>query len=463
MGNNKVGKWVARSTPGEIQNAEKRAVFLTIHDIGCNHTSFHDFVEHPAMNEIKARSIFIHIDVPGQEDNSPDLPDGFVFPTLQVLAEDLVTVLDFLHLKYAVLIGEGAGANVATRFAMAYPARTLGVILIHPTSTVAGIMENVKDKIRMKFFGIGSVRNQTPNVFDGNPDRTYKDFPTRSQLCYFLKFDTEFVFPTLQVLAEDLVTVLDFLHLKYAVLIGEGAGANVATRFAMAYPARTLGVILIHPTSTVAGIMENVKDKQVEQAENKARVIEEFQQKLRSSINTKNLRRTDVSHSLKEKLEADALLITGAKSSYKHSVSTMLSNMNPAKSQMIQIEGVGDALNEAPEKVSQSLLLFAKGLGLLSSVTMVGVERQRTFSSGSNASDDGNPACIPRRNRSMSMEEYDRPNLKRLTSREGPPRIDRTTTRLDVIIIIVHQLHHRHPSDMELKSTQAVARTAVAL
>ncbi|CAG0922133.1 unnamed protein product [Notodromas monacha] len=258
----------------------------------------------------------------------------------------------------------------------------------------------------------------------------------------FLNVPHRFVFPTLQVLAEDLVTVLDFLHLKYAVLIGEGAGANVATRFAMAYPARTLGVILIHPTSTVAGIMENVKDKFINwqltnvgmtptaeqylvyhrfgESQDADQIALYSKTYLNHPSNKASTARTDVSHSLKEKLEADALLITGAKSSYKHSVSTMLSNMNPAKSQMIQIEGVGDALNEAPEKVSQSLLLFAKGLGLLSSVTMVGVERQRTFSSGSNASDDGNPACIPRRNRSMSMEEYDRPNLKRLTSREGP-------------------------------------------
>jgi len=38
-------------------------------------TSFHDFVEHPCMSEIKERSIFVHVDVPGQEDNATPLAD----------------------------------------------------------------------------------------------------------------------------------------------------------------------------------------------------------------------------------------------------------------------------------------------------------------------------------------------------------------------------------------------------
>lgn len=38
-------------------------------------TSFHDFVEHPTMCEIKERSVFIHVDIPGQEDNATDLAD----------------------------------------------------------------------------------------------------------------------------------------------------------------------------------------------------------------------------------------------------------------------------------------------------------------------------------------------------------------------------------------------------
>lgn len=35
------------------------------------------------MSEIQARSIFIHIDLPGQEANAEDLPENFNFPTIQ--------------------------------------------------------------------------------------------------------------------------------------------------------------------------------------------------------------------------------------------------------------------------------------------------------------------------------------------------------------------------------------------
>ncbi|UYV63430.1 hypothetical protein LAZ67_2004037 [Cordylochernes scorpioides] len=58
---------------GDMENLEKKAVFLTVHDIGSNHSSFHEFVDHPSMVEIKQRSIFLHVDVPGQEDNAGDL------------------------------------------------------------------------------------------------------------------------------------------------------------------------------------------------------------------------------------------------------------------------------------------------------------------------------------------------------------------------------------------------------
>ncbi|CAG0879622.1 unnamed protein product [Darwinula stevensoni] len=132
---------------GDLVNHDKKAVFLTIHDLGCNHTSFHDFVEHPAMSEIKQRSVFIHVDVPGQEDNAPDLPDGFVFPAMQDLGDAMSTVLDMLDVKFVVGLGEGAGANILARFGLAHPSRVLGLILIHPTSTVAGVMETIKDKV----------------------------------------------------------------------------------------------------------------------------------------------------------------------------------------------------------------------------------------------------------------------------------------------------------------------------
>ncbi|CAG4936532.1 unnamed protein product [Colias eurytheme] len=60
-----------------------------------------------------------------------------------------------------------------------------------------------------------------------------------------------------------------------------------------------------------------------------------------------------------------------------------------------------------PAKVAQSLLLFCQGQGLLTSLPPPGVER--------------------RMSRAMSMEEYDKPNIRRLsltpnTAETPPPR-----------------------------------------
>lgn len=69
------------------------------------------------------------------------------FPTLQTLGEDLVTVLDFLHVKYVIGLGEGAGANVIARFGIAHPTRALGLILINCTGSATTVRENFKAKV----------------------------------------------------------------------------------------------------------------------------------------------------------------------------------------------------------------------------------------------------------------------------------------------------------------------------
>uniref|UniRef100_A0A3F2Z082 N-myc downstream regulated n=2 Tax=gambiae species complex TaxID=44542 RepID=A0A3F2Z082_ANOME len=131
---------------GDLSQQEKRAVFLTVHDLGTNHSSFEEFVNSACMIEIKERSCFIHIDVPGHADNAPNLADSFQFPSLQLLGEELVTVLDFLHVKYVIGVGEGAGANVLARFGLAHPSRCLGLILINVTGSAASVLDVFKTK-----------------------------------------------------------------------------------------------------------------------------------------------------------------------------------------------------------------------------------------------------------------------------------------------------------------------------
>lgn len=68
---------------------------------------------------------------------------------MQMLGEDLVTVLDFLHIKYVIGLGEGAGANILLRFGMAHASRCLGLILVNVTAGKTSVMDYFKDKVRI--------------------------------------------------------------------------------------------------------------------------------------------------------------------------------------------------------------------------------------------------------------------------------------------------------------------------
>ncbi|XP_015789206.1 uncharacterized protein ZK1073.1 [Tetranychus urticae] len=144
-------------------------VFLTIHDVGTNHTEFHKLVEHSCMGKLKARSVWIHIEVPGQEFDAPDLPDSFPFPSMQDLSEDIPAILDFFKMKYCVGIGEGAGANVIARFAMDNPDRILGVVLIHCRPTAADNKEN-RQTVGKKF-----LRKQLQRRINAKNVKRYQD------------------------------------------------------------------------------------------------------------------------------------------------------------------------------------------------------------------------------------------------------------------------------------------------
>lgn len=128
-----------------VMDRNGKTIVLTCHDVGTNYKTFVRFVNHPSMADVKNKSIFLHVCVPGQEDNAADYIGDF--PTLDNIAEDLTRVLDKFEVKSCILFGEGAGANILCRFAMENSNRILGIILVHCTSTTAGIFEYCKDKV----------------------------------------------------------------------------------------------------------------------------------------------------------------------------------------------------------------------------------------------------------------------------------------------------------------------------
>ncbi|XP_063701271.1 uncharacterized protein ZK1073.1 isoform X2 [Culicoides brevitarsis] len=316
---------------GDISQQEKRAVFLTVHDLGTNHSSFQDFVSSPCMTEIKERSCFIHVDAPGHADNAENLSDSFQYPSFQILGEDLVTVLDFLHVKYVIGLGEGAGANVLARFGLAHPARCLGLILINCTGSATSVF----DAFKTKFISW----------------KTDKDDVTQS--------------------VESFLIYHKFGH----------------------------------------QLTNDNPDKE--------KIVAEYSSRLHTTINKRNMKqyvkafinRKDLS--LKH-AKIDILLITGMLSPYAQVVEKLHQGVDKEKVTMLKIERAGDVLADAPAKVAQSILLFCKGQGLLTSVAMPGVDRSRTFSASSGGSNES-PNNSQRLSRGMSMEEYDKPNIRRLS------------------------------------------------
>lgn len=125
------------------QNKETRdsvCVFMTVHDVGANHNAWLRFANSPAMAEIREKSVFLHIDLLGQEDGAEDIPN---FPTMQEIGEDLVNILDTLRVKVVIGLGEGAGANIMLRFGAMHVTRCLGVVCINPNEVAMSMLDSL--------------------------------------------------------------------------------------------------------------------------------------------------------------------------------------------------------------------------------------------------------------------------------------------------------------------------------
>ncbi|XP_053407343.1 uncharacterized protein ZK1073.1-like isoform X2 [Mercenaria mercenaria] len=365
---------------------------LTVHDLGCNHNSWRNFLEHESMKHITNRAAFIHVDVPGQEDGAPDLPpeeestsaisnigrrlsmgterkgsfreqteECYTFPSMQSLGEDLVCVLDQLDVKNVVGLGEGAGANIIARFAMSHPKRVLGICLVHCTGTTAGFMESLKDKV------IG------------------------------WKLDHIGMNPTAE-----------------AYLVLHRFGSSSMT---------------------------------FEKAENKEelnKVLTTFQDGLRSKLNPHNLnryvqsfmKRTCITDTI-QKITCPVLMVTGDKASFNHTVhhlyGYMSQKLDKAKIELLEVEGVANVLEEKPQKLAESFLYFCQGIGVVGGVPMPRVERTSSV--------DSDSARAALRNRSMSMEEADLPKGTYSTSPTRPSgtKIEGTVSASEVKVDLVEK------------------------
>jgi len=135
---------------GDLEKQREGVVFMTLHDVGHSYLSLVDFVNHPEMEEIRRRCMFMHVVMPGQEPGAAPLSDDYIFPSMQDLGLNLVTVLDLLRVSQVVLLGEGAGANIFMRFAICHPTRVHGLVAVNCTADASQgkFIDIVKEKIK---------------------------------------------------------------------------------------------------------------------------------------------------------------------------------------------------------------------------------------------------------------------------------------------------------------------------
>lgn len=318
---------------------------LTIHDIGCNHSVFTEFISQPEMRALKQRIVWVHIDLPGQEDGAAPLTID-KYPTLDEIASELINVVDQLNIPQAVLFGEGAGANIACRFAIEHPSRVHGLVLVHPTGTTAGFMEIMKDKL-----------NNWKLIHKGmNPD------------------------------AE-----------AYLIWHRFGRDAAKAGMFAKYFSEKRQGY----------------GDSQLLEAN-----IREFSEKLYQKRTAKNLalfmdaylNRTNLVDKL-DKLTVDCLVAVGKKSSVLSTTEKFYERLrdsrnNPQKmvnSPILIADNVGDVLGEAPDVLAKSMQFFLQGIGLVSGLPM-----------------EAGLVGLGRLSRAMSMEDADRPRRSSVLTPSSP-------------------------------------------
>uniref|UniRef100_A0AC35FIQ9 Uncharacterized protein n=2 Tax=Panagrolaimus sp. PS1159 TaxID=55785 RepID=A0AC35FIQ9_9BILA len=288
---------------GNLEDRHGKTVIITVHDVGTNHKSFIRFVNHPSMADVKQKAVFLHVCIPGQEDHAPDFTGDF--PTLAQIGEDLVCALDKFDIRTCIAFGEGAGANIICRFALASPNRIMGIILVHCTSTTAGIIEYCREKVIN-------------------------------------------------------------LQIETGVMTSGAWDYLAAHKFASS-------------------------DKKEREA---------YLAELKNTLNAKNLS------------NMDALLVTGAKAPHIHTVYTTHKSMNKKKTTLLVVDNVSDVMAEAPDNLARSFILLCKGCGVLSGVAIPGMERQRTLSSSMEEADRPRRFSIPQqqpfngRSRSSSTFQY---------------------------------------------------------
>ncbi|XP_048488960.1 protein NDRG3 isoform X8 [Plutella xylostella] len=157
-----------RTDRGDIMVAvhgdRNKPAIVTYHDLGLNYvSSFQAFFSFVDMRALLENFCVYHVNAPGQEEGAPSLPDDYVYPTMDELANQINYVLGHFGIKTFIGFGVGAGANILARYAVAHPQKVDALALINCTSTQAGWIEWGYQKMNSRYL---RSRGMTQGVLD---------------------------------------------------------------------------------------------------------------------------------------------------------------------------------------------------------------------------------------------------------------------------------------------------------
>ncbi|XP_015606693.1 protein NDRG3 isoform X4 [Cephus cinctus] len=134
-----------------VQGNRAKPAILTYHDLGLNYiSSFQAFFNYIDMRVLLENFCVYHVNAPGQEEGAPTLPEDYVYPSMEELAEQLLFVLGHFGLNSVIGFGVGAGANILARFSLAHPEKINALCLINCVSTQAGWIEWGYQKLNVR-------------------------------------------------------------------------------------------------------------------------------------------------------------------------------------------------------------------------------------------------------------------------------------------------------------------------
>lgn len=292
------GKILVAKQGAALKPNSRQHCLVTFHDLGLNYASnFRAFFSYHRMVQVAAKMPVLHINAPGQEDDADELPDDYVYPSMDQLAEGVQTVCNYYGIQRIICIGVGLGANIMVRVAKNCPQMVDGLFLINPVPTSAGWMEWAYQKQNIYYLSTVcrySTRNNT-DVYQINP------FPQ---------------------------CVMDYLVWHHFGTPAQERNSDLLNMYKSYFSSYRI------------------------RPKNLSMLIDSY------------LKRDDIGISRENGIDCSALVLCGNDSPYLNDSIAMNQRLRPELSTWMKLFDCGLPLDELPNKVSEALILFIQGLGL---------------------------------------------------------------------------------------------------